>query len=73
MRSTELIDPTLVAQATVLRHRAESLRQQATGLGVVLAASYRRRAAELELQAWALDAHAGVREDDVAAPVATAA
>ena len=42
----------LVAEAANMRHRAESLRQQASGLDDVLAMSYRRRASELELEAF---------------------
>lgn len=65
VRTTELIDPVLAGKAGALRQRATSLRAQADGLPEVLATAYRRRAAELELAAWAVDAHAGVRYDDV--------
>lgn len=58
-----MIDPALATRAASLRARAVSLRTQADALPDVLAAAYRRRAAELELSAWALDAHAGVRYD----------
>ncbi len=47
-----------VAQLT---QRADSLRAQADGLPDVLARTYRRRAAELDLEAWALEVRAGAR------------
>jgi hypothetical protein len=42
------------AQAQSLRHRATSLRTQAIRLGPVLATTYRRRASELELEAFVI-------------------
>lgn len=58
--------------STTLRHRAAELRRRAddlpTPLGDVVAEAYRRRAAELELEAWARDARAGVAYED--APIA---
>ncbi len=50
----------LVHQAGILRDRAHSLRAQAAQLSPVLATTYRRRAAELELEAWVLEVSAGV-------------
>jgi hypothetical protein len=44
-------DPHTV-QAQSLRHHARSLRAQAEGLSPVLATAYRRRASELELEAF---------------------
>jgi hypothetical protein len=44
-------DP-FTTQAQALRDRAASLRMQAEHLGPVLATSYRRRASELELEAF---------------------
>lgn len=46
-------------QARGLRDRAASLRTQATGIDDVLGLAYRRRAAELELEAFLLDVLAG--------------
>lgn len=46
-------------RTTVLHDRAASLRSQADGLPEVLAVTYRRRASELELEAWALELRAG--------------
>lgn len=46
-----------------LRNRAASLRLQADGLPDLLATTYRRRAAELELQAWVTDVESGVPYD----------
>jgi hypothetical protein len=53
MTVTELrpIDPHTL-QATALRERASSLRTQAARLSPVLATPYRRRASELELEAF---------------------
>ena len=56
------VDEVLVAEATHMRHRAESLRQQAADLDEVLGMSYRRRASELEMEAWVLEIRAGVPE-----------
>ena len=53
----------LLAEAANLRHRASSLRDQAGSLDDVLSLTYRRRASELELEAWLLDAHAGAKDD----------
>jgi len=58
-------DAELVHQATVARDRAESLRVQSTALPAVLAATYRRRASELELEAFLLEATAGVPENEM--------
>ena len=54
-------------RTTVLNDRAASLRAQADGLPEVLAVTYRRRAAELELEAWALELRSGGLTDTVAA------
>ncbi len=50
--------PTTTA-AQVLRHRAEHLRHSAGGMHELVAQAYRRRAAELELEAWLTDLHQG--------------
>jgi hypothetical protein len=42
-----------------LAQRADSLRAQAADLPELLAQTYRRRAAELDLQAWALEVRSG--------------
>lgn len=54
-------------EVATLRHRAESLRQQSTSLDEVLAVSYRRRASELEMEAWIHEVQAGVPADEVLA------
>lgn len=46
--------------------RAESLRAQAAMLPDVLAGTYRRRASELELEAWVLEVRSS--NDEVAVP-----
>lgn len=48
-----------------LQARARSLRAQADHLDDLLAQTYRRRAAELELEAWLLEVRSG---DEVAIP-----
>ena len=56
----------LVAEsAELLRDRAASLRTQAEHLPEVLATTYRRRAAELELQAWVIEIESGVPYDQI--------
>ena len=52
---------------TVLTERAASLRSQAEGLPEVLGTTYRRRASELELEAFALELRAGGLVEPVAA------
>lgn len=49
----------------LLRSRAASLREQADNLPPVLATTYRRRAAELELAAWVTDIESGVPYDRI--------
>jgi len=60
---TITIDFELAAHADGLRERAQSLRSQADGLVEVLATTYRRRASELELEAFLTDVAAGVPVD----------
>jgi len=60
-----VVDTELVAQATSLRHRAESLRTQSQKLDAFVGASYRRRASELELEAWVLDIQSGLPYDRI--------
>ncbi len=59
------IDKNLVEQSHVLRQRATSLRHQADALTSPLAAAYRRRASELEFEAWISELQAGVPYDQV--------
>jgi len=47
------LPPEVTHHVNVLNERAHSLRAQADGLPELLAKTYRRRAAELELEAWA--------------------
>jgi hypothetical protein len=67
-RST--IDVQLLDQAHSLSQRATSLRTQARGLSPVLAATYRRRASELELEAFIAEVQSGVSYDQIHLPVA---
>lgn len=59
------VDTELLAQAAVLRERAGSLRVQADGLVDPLATAYRRRASELEFEAWAFEVQSGAPYDRV--------
>lgn len=56
--TTEVTDTEAQREVSLLRHRAESLRQQAGSLDDVLAVTYRRRASELEMAAWVLEVQA---------------
>ena len=49
----------------MLRQRAHSLRQQALSLTTPLATAYRRRASELEFEAWVSELQAGLPYDEV--------
>ena len=49
----------IATRVAALSDRAASLRHQADGLPEVLATTYRRRASELELEAFALELRAG--------------
>jgi hypothetical protein len=63
---TAAVDADLVAQATSLRQRAASLRSQAEQLDVLVGPTYRRRASELELEAWVLEIQSGMPYDLIA-------
>jgi CHAD domain-containing protein len=67
---TVTIDHELLEQAHTLRERAASLRTQAETLVPVLGATYRRRASELELEAFVSELQSGVPYDEVTAPAA---
>ena len=57
------IDEAMVAEAAQMRRRAEALRHEATDVdNELVARSFRRRASELELEAWVLEVRAGVPE-----------
>lgn len=51
----------------VLKQRADSLRHTASSMNELVAQAYRRRAAELELQAWLTELGAGRAHGPVAA------
>jgi hypothetical protein len=51
----------------VLKQRARALRRRADGVHVLVGQAYRRRAAELELQAWLTQVRAGQVTDPMAA------
>jgi hypothetical protein len=57
-----MIDQKMVAEAQQLRERALGLREQADHLDSFLATSYRRRASELQLEAWLLEVRSGLPE-----------
>ena len=70
MSTATLTRPTrsrATSQVAVLRSRAADLRTMAVDLEGPLAFTYRRRAAELELQATALAARLGIDETPVLA------
>ena len=56
------LPPEVTHHVNVLIERAHSLRAQADGLPELLAKTYRRRAAELELEAWATEVRNGAGE-----------
>jgi hypothetical protein len=60
-----LVDIDLVAQASSLRQRAASLRAQADQLDSLVGPTYRRRASELELEAWVLEIQSGLPYDSI--------
>lgn len=64
------VDVQLVDLARSLGERASSLRVQADGLPDVLAATYRRRASELELEAFIAEVQSGIAYDQIHLPVA---
>jgi hypothetical protein len=64
---TITLPPEIAHRSTVLHDRAASLRAQADALPELLATTYRRRAAELELEAWATELRAGGVVEAVAA------
>lgn len=66
-RPTVEVDEAMRGQARSLRDRATSLRAQADHLGPLLDATYRRRASELEMEAWLLEVQSGLPYDQVVA------
>jgi len=66
--TTTRVDEDLLEQAHVFRQRAASLRAQAGALDPVLAATYRRRASEIELEAFVTELQSGVSYDLVHLP-----
>lgn len=67
---TLTINHQLLDQARTMRDRATSLRIQAEQVGPVLEATYRRRASELELEAFVSELQSGLPYDEVTAPAA---
>lgn len=63
------IDEDLLDVSQSLRERAEHLRSEAIDLDDVLAPTYRRRASELELEAWIAEVQSGIPYDDMS-PIA---
>lgn len=64
------VEAQLLEQAHLLRQRADSLRSQATTLPELLAATYRRRASELELESFVSELQAGIPYDQLQMPAA---
>lgn len=65
--SNETAEDEAIQDTTGLRDRAGSLRRVAEDSNEVLAGAFRRRAQELELQAWLLDLRLGRAVNPVAA------
>jgi hypothetical protein len=65
---TTTVKPELLDQANLFRQRADSLRSQADTLDPWLAATYRRRASELELEAFVSEVQSGIPYDEVHLP-----
>ncbi len=61
------VDESKLETAARLRGRARGMRSQARALDSVLAGSYRRRASELELQAWVAELASGLPADQISA------
>ena len=59
------VDTDLLHAAGVLRDRAESLRAQAWLLSAPLQTAYRRRASELELEAFLAEVQSGLPYDQI--------
>jgi len=57
-----VLSPEITRHISVLNQRAASLRAQARDLPELQAKTYRRRAAELELEAWAIEVRSGAGE-----------
>jgi hypothetical protein len=63
MTRTSEVDGRALLDVSLLRSKAADLRGTATDVGAPLSTTYRRRAAELELEAAALAARFGLIED----------
>jgi hypothetical protein len=64
------VDGQLLDLARSLTDRASSLRSQAEQLPAVLADTYRRRASELELEAFIAEVQSGIAYDQIHRPTA---
>jgi hypothetical protein len=62
--------PEALEQARASRRRATSLRRQASALDSWLAAAYRRRASELEFEAFVTELAEGVPDAELGLPAA---
>ena len=67
---TVTVDNELVQQSRAFRDRAKSLRFQGKTLGPILESTYRRRASELELEAFVSELQSGLPYGEVTAPAA---
>jgi len=70
MLVSPVVDDQLLGLARSLSQRAASLRSQAEPLPSVLADTYRRRASELELEAFIAEVQSGIAYDQIHRPVA---
>jgi hypothetical protein len=66
----QTVDTELLGLARSFTDRASSLRSQADSLPIVLADTYRRRASELELEAFIAEVQSGLDYDQIHRPVA---
>jgi hypothetical protein len=62
---TAAVDANELAVAQALADRAAALRSQAASFDEVLATTYRRRAAELDLEAWVHTVRSGLPVDQI--------
>jgi hypothetical protein len=62
---TAVVDADELATAQALSDRAAALRNQAAAFDEVLATTYRRRAAELDLEAWVHTVRSGLPVDQI--------
>ncbi len=62
----DTVNPVLLDRAATARRRASALRTEASEVDELIATSFRRHAAELELKAWVLEIQSGLPYDQIA-------